>query len=129
MRHTPTSTWLTLCTGTAPTDTDVDALTATSAIITSSSAVVFNGSGVVSAINSTSTSTPLWFIQQLPTSTTATSTKVGTLTWGVISDSQYGVTVVDVGLPNSGAVVQVDKMSVTTGTVVSLLSISYSIWR
>ena len=57
-----------------------------------------------------------------------TAVKAGTLTWAVIMSGGYPM-VVDVGLPNSGAMLQVDKTLVIVGTVVSVLAYSFQAWR
>lgn len=117
-----------LCVGTAPSDLEVEAMTAAnyaaSAVVVAGKSVTLNMTGMTAGYVQASPFTT--FISGLLPS--AASTKVGTLNWGIILSKGQPV-FVDVGLPNSGAVIQVDVVSVGVGTVVQLLSCGFKFGR
>ena len=121
---------LILCVGDMPTDAQVDALTAVSnTFITSATAVTLGSISLANMLPKDSTSFPLLMTNKInPTIYKANSTKAGTLGWAVINTGAW-FSIVDVGLPNSGAVVQVDVVNVAVNTPVTFLSLSYKFGR
>ena len=120
-----------LCVGTTPTDAQIDAMTAvTDALIVNNKAVTYGGYPLTN-IKLKDTSIPaLNYLNILPSPNTVNSVKAGTISWGVLygNDSRK-VCIVDVGLANSGAVIQVDTTTVIVGTPVTLLGIAYKLGR
>ena len=123
------ATGIYLCVGTMPTDAQIDAMTvATDALITGNKAVSY---GAIPATNfrAKDTNIPcLMYSAVMPVVTVVNSTKAGTLGWAVLHNGT-GFAIADVGLANSGAVVQVDTTTVIIGTPVTLLTVSYKFGR
>lgn len=117
-----------LCGGVMPSDADMTSLTTTSTAITSAALVTISVSGTTLMLMDTSAQPPVWEMNTPPTNRSAAAVAAGTITWAAISLS-YGLFLVDVSLPNQGGVIQVDKTTVSVGTVVSIMGMTWSFWR
>lgn len=118
-----------LCTGSMPTDGQVDAMTAVSdTLITGSKSVTYGGIPMTSMKAKDTAIPALIYANALPAISTVNATRAGTLTWGVLHGTN-GFAIVDVGLVNSGSVIQVDNVNVSVGTPVTLLSLAYKMGR
>lgn len=135
---TNTVDFMTFCKGPALTDAQVAGLTAVSnALIQNAKVgVIANSAGLAMGASSNTAVPPVLLASTLPATKTFTVSGVGstpvTITHAVVKSTYGGTTqfcVVDVGLLNSGAVVQVDNTSVVDGSVVTLQSIQFKIWR
>lgn len=122
---------LVLCTGSMPSDAVIAAMTPasySSAPVSTSKTVSYTlGGAAISLLNQSVP--PQWYLSTPPTTRTSTATLAGTITWGFYYWSNYAFCVFDVSLPNQGGCVQVDKTAVAVGDVVTLMNISFSMWR
>lgn len=119
---------LILCGGQIPSDAVMTGLTSSSSVITSAKLATIATSGMTFALMSTTEQPPLFEMSAPPTTRSVAATAAGTITWAVLSGT-YCLWLLDVSLPNQGGSVQLDKTTVSVGTIVSLMGISYSIWR
>lgn len=119
------SIWL--CSGPEPADAQLDVLT----VSNFSSQSVITNNKVVAIDNLSSIGKQVGepsIIYHDVSGFKGTSLKAGVLTWALIK-TNLGVAIADVGLPNSGAIVQVDRVVVETGNVVNLLSLTMRVRR
>ena len=121
------SIWL--CTGIPPTDAQVDSLTkanyASQSFVSDNKSVVITGLSLAAAYQ---VGPPVLFYQHTA-GVKGTSTKAGVLSWGVLISAQGNISIADVGLANSGAVIQVDTLNVAVNTVVNVLGMSIRVGR
>lgn len=117
-----------LCGGSMPTDDIMVGLTSASTVITSAKLATIMTTGMTFALMDTAAQPPLFEMNVPPTARSIAAVAAGTITWAVLSGS-YCLWLFDVSLPNQGGSVQLDKTTVSVGTVVSLMGISFSIWR
>ena len=104
----------------------------------------YNDPAIVAATTGSYTSAAALTFSTLPTQNTLTysydmsvypavnATKAGTIGWAVVaSKAGNGVLqswgVVDVGLPNSGAVLSVDRLTVSVGDAINLIDLTYTL--
>jgi hypothetical protein len=119
---------LILCVGTPPDDATVDTITAAAAVVTGNSTCTYNTTGIQFALNSASEFPPRYVLTSFPTTNTVNATKAGTISWGLLTGS-WGVSVVDVGLPNSGSLIEVNTTNVSVGTPVTITNWSFKLGR
>lgn len=121
--------WLTFCVGPVPAEADILNLTAiTNTLITNAkTGTIVSNAGSSFAYTSATTVPTMYYSSALPTVKTFTATQAGTITHAVVNADGMFV-VVDVGLLNSGSVVQVDTVDVSVGTVVTLQAIQFKVW-
>lgn len=122
---------LILCTGTMPSDSVIAAMTPASnvaTVVTSAKTASYTLTGESIALLN-QTIPPQWYMSAPPTTKTAAATLAGTITWAFFYWSTYSFYVFDVSLPNQGGCVQVDKTTVAVNDVVTLMNISFSMWR
>lgn len=124
-----TTNWLTFCVGPVPSDQQLSDLTSVNNTIITNATVgtIASNAGSSWMYNSATTTPPLYYANVLPTTKTFTSTGTGTLTHAVVNSGGFFI-VVDVGVLNSGAVIQVDTTAVDVGTVVTLQQIQFKMW-
>lgn len=124
---------LTLCVGTMPTDAQAKTLSSSldATLITPYITVTYTSIlgtwGANRTVVKDATLPALFYADFGPVSAANRSkaaTKAGVISWAVASNDQGGFVILDVGLPNSGAIVQVDTVNVSVGTIVTLLSLS-----
>lgn len=73
---------------------------------------------------------PQWYMDTCPTANSCVVTQAGTIGWAVFYWPRGSTLfVMDVSLPNQGGCVQLDKTAVAVGDTVSLLGLSFSMWR
>ena len=119
---------LVLCSGVIPSDSVMAGLTSASSVITSAALATFAMYGAAITLMDVNAQPPQFELTSYPSVRTATATAAGTATWAALYGS-YFLGIVDVSLPNQGGFVQVDNTTLSVGTVVTLLGISFSIWR
>lgn len=122
---------LVLCTGTMPSDSAIAAMTPnsySSAPVSTAKTASYNLAGGHMALMNQSIP-PQWYMDIAPTTKTATAILAGTITWAFYYWSTYTFFILDVSLPNQGGCVQVDKTTVGVGDVITLMNISFSMWR
>lgn len=118
-----------LCTGTKPTDAEVDTLTTSSAIVTNSTAAVFNTAGLLYTLYNATEFPPRYVLSAFPTTNQVTASKTGTINWGVLV-GPWGIAVVDVTVTNGGGILEVNTVDVVSGvTSVSLTNWSFKVGR
>lgn len=123
------TTWsLALCSGQIPSDSVMAGLTSSSTTITGATLATINMSGAAFMLMSATAQPPQWELGTMPTTKTVKATAAGTIGWAALIGS-YTLYLFDVSLPNQGGAVQVDNTTVSVGTPVSLMGISFSIWR
>jgi hypothetical protein len=128
--------FITFCKGPFLTDAQVKTLVATTdaLIVNAKVGVLANASGLVISLISPTTTPPVFYASALPTVKTVTISNAAaeTITHAIVKSTFSGTTqfcVVDVGLLNSGAVIQLDKTTVTTADVITLLAFNIKAWR
>ena len=130
--QTPLPVSIYLCVGDFPTDqviakysgyNDPAIVAATTGSYTSAAALSFF---------TVATQSSLTYTYDLSGATPVTATKSGTIGWAVIASKacsgilqSWGV--VDVGLPNSGFTLSVDKTTVSIGDTVNILDLTYTL--
>lgn len=118
--------WITFCVGTPPTDVQVMGWTnGSDSYVTSATTGSLVATGAVLTTTNTSTVLPITITTYQQTNRTFTATKAGTISWAVVSGYDYAV--LDVGLPNSGAAIQVDTVNVSVGTTVTMQTLSFRV--
>ena len=125
------SSVLILCTGAMPSDATIAAMTpasSSSAPVSTTKTVGYTLTGA-NIVLLNQTIPPQWYMSALPTTKTCPAIRAGTITWAFYCWSTYSFCVMDVSLPNQGGCVQVDKTTVAVGDVVTLMNISFSMWR
>jgi hypothetical protein len=133
---TNTTDFITFCKSPVLTDAQVKALVATTdaLIVNAKVGTIASYSGLVMAPVDAAAVPPVFSSTSLPTIKTFTvsNAAAAVITHAIVKSTVGNTTqfcVVDVGLLNSGAVIQVDKTTVTTGDVVTLLAINMKFWR
>jgi len=128
-RKSNTTNWITFCVGDVPSDETLANLTAlTNAVIVDNKAgMLASNAGAGFVYSSATTTPPTFYLNTLPTVKTFTVTKAGTLSYAVVNAGGAFI-VVSVGLLNSGAVIQVDRLNVNVGDVVTLQHINFKMW-
>lgn len=124
-----TTDWLTFCVGPKPDDTTIENIVdLTDAIIVDNTCgLLASNAGATWGYSSTTVVPPIFYNTALPTVKTFNATKSGTITHAVVNASGFFI-IVDVGVTNSGAVIQLDTVDVEIGTPVTLTSIQYKVW-
>lgn len=121
-----------LCVGDFPTDlviskysgyNDPAIVAATTGSYTSAAALTFY---------TVSTQNTLTYSYDMSVYPSVNATKAGTIGWAVIASKSFNNVlqswgVVDVGLPNSGAVISVDRLTVSVGDPITLLDMTYTL--
>lgn len=120
-----------LCVGAMPSDAQIDSMTSTSSSIITSALAVTLGTIPLAQMKAKDQSVgPILLTNNvLPTLYKANATKAGTIGWGVVAYSATAFSIVDVGLPNSGAALQVDTLNAVIGQPITFMSLSCKLWR
>ena len=124
---------LILCSGTIPSDSTIAGMTSSSysaAVVTSAKvATISLAGGRVNIVDNT-VQPPQWYLSTSPTTPYASAAAAGTITWAFYYNVSYPeFLVMDVSLPNQGGVIQLDKTVVAVNDIVTLMNISFSMWR
>ena len=120
-----------LCIGPPPTDIQVDSVVSTSRttviampFIANAIAVSISHNLVTTSVNWLQLDNRTYAMNNIVLSgLSANATKAGVISWGIMFSS-WSCMFVDVGLANSGAVIQVDTVNVAVGTPVTILDVS-----
>lgn len=124
-----TTSWMTFCVGPVPNQAtllDVAAITDT-VIVNAKTGLIASNAGATWAYSSYVTPAPTYYAVSMPTVKTFTATQAGTITHACVNAGGFFI-IVDVGMINSGAVIQLDKTVVNPGDVCSLQVIQYKMW-
>lgn len=116
-----------LCIGAQPDDATVDALTSTASLASSVTAT-YSTAGLNYTLFNATEFPPRYVLTSFPTTNTVAATKVGTISWGIITGA-WGFAVVDVTATNGGGLIEVDTVNVGVGTPVTITNWSFKLGR
>lgn len=124
-----TTNWITFCSGGFPDESTADSILSLNdpAIVNNKVATLTSNAGTQWDYSTYTDTPPVYYCKSLPTVRTFQATSSGTITHAAVFSNNFFI-LVDVGLLNSGAVIQLDKINVNSGDAIELLAIQYKIW-